>query len=277
VDAARGAAQRDKTPNAEEEKLGRNRPMMQPAVEREKDRAPQSEQTARGGDDGNVQKTPVARASFLHAQVTFSAPRGPHPGSFGLRCAFEGLCRTARTSPTVEDGARLMERVRARDPVAFEHIYDAYHRLVFGIALRMLTDTTMAEDLTQSVFLKIWTSPESFREGNFSAWLSRVTRNRALDVLRSRAAHMPAEIPADIPSEGNLDDIVFAKIDSQRVRAALAALPDEQRSLIEMGFFAGVTHEEIARRTSIPLGTVKTRIRSGLRRLRGDLQGAVSR
>jgi RNA polymerase sigma-70 factor (ECF subfamily) len=170
-----------------------------------------------------------------------------------------------------------MERVRARDPVAFEHIYDAYHRLVFGIALRMLTDTTMAEDLTQSVFLKIWTSPESFREGNFSAWLSRVTRNRALDVLRSRASHMPAEIPADIPTEGNLDDIVFAKIDSQRVRAALAALPEEQRSPIEMGFFAGITHEEIARRTGIPLGTVKTRIRSGLRRLRGDLQSAVSR
>jgi len=88
---------------------------------------------------------------------------------------------------------------------------------------------------------------------------------------------MPAEIPADIPSEGNLDDVVFAKIDSQRVRAALATLPDEQRSLIEMGFFGGITHEEIARRTSIPLGTVKTRIRSGLRRLRSTLQSAVSR
>lgn len=170
-----------------------------------------------------------------------------------------------------------MERLRARDPVAFEHLYDAYHRLVFGIALRMLSDTTMAEDLTQSVFLKIWSSPEAFRDGNFSAWLARVTRNRALDVLRSRAAHSASEIPADIPAEGNIDDIVFSKIDSQRVRSALAALPDEQRSPIEMGFFGGITHEEIARRTGIPLGTVKTRIRTGLRRLRGDLQSAVSR
>ncbi len=170
-----------------------------------------------------------------------------------------------------------MERIRARDPASFEHLYDTYHRLVFGIALRMLTDMTMAEDLTQTVFLKIWTSPDSFREGNFSAWLSRVTRNRALDVLRSRAARSEAEIPADIAMDGTIDDVVFAKIDSQRVRTALAALPDEQRSAIEMGFFGGITHEEIARQTGIPLGTIKTRIRSGLRRLRGDLQSAVSR
>ena len=190
---------------------------------------------------------------------------------------FEGLRRAARTSPTVEDGARLMERIRARDPVAFELLYDAYHRLVFGIALRMLTDTTMAEDLTQSVFLKIWSSPDSFRDGNFGAWLSRVTRNRSLDVLRSRASHPQGEIPADIPMDGTIDDVVFAKIDSQRVRSALAGLPDEQRAPIEMGFFGGVTHEEIARRTGIPLGTIKTRIRTGLHRLRDDLRGAISR
>ena len=104
-----------------------------------------------------------------------------------------------------------------------------------------------------------------------------MTRNRALDILRSRAARTETEIPADIPTEGTIDEIVFAKIDSQRVRLALAALPEEQRAPIEMGFFGGVTHEEIARRTGIPLGTVKTRIRSGLRRLRSDLQSAVSR
>jgi RNA polymerase sigma-70 factor (ECF subfamily) len=170
-----------------------------------------------------------------------------------------------------------MERLRARDAAAFERLYDAYHRLVFGIALRMLNDTTMAEDLTQSVFLKIWTSPDAFRDGNFSAWISRVTRNRALDVLRSRASQTAGEIPSDIPVDGAIDDLVFAKIDSQRVRTALAALPDEQRAPIEMGFFGGITHEEIARRTGIPLGTVKTRIRSGLRRLRGELQSTVSR
>ncbi|MFN2460412.1 MAG: RNA polymerase sigma factor [Candidatus Velthaea sp.] len=177
----------------------------------------------------------------------------------------------------MDDGARLMERLRQRDAAAFESLYDAYHRLVFGIALRMLGEATMAEDLTQSVFLKLWTAPDAFREGNFSAWLARVTRNRALDALRSRSLHAAADIPADIAVEGSVDDMVFSRLDSQIVRSALAELPEEQRVPIEMGFFAGITHEQIAQRTGVPLGTIKTRIRSGLRRLRGDLTTAVSR
>jgi RNA polymerase sigma-70 factor, ECF subfamily len=177
----------------------------------------------------------------------------------------------------VEDGARLMERVRARDVEAFEALYNGYHRLVFGIALRIASDATLAEDVTQSVFLKLWSAPEAFREGNFPGWLSRVTRNRALDVVRSRANRPNAEIPADIPAETSTDATVFARIDAQRVRGALSALSEEQRTPIELGFFAGITHEEIAQRTGIPLGTIKTRIRTGLRRLRESLNEAVSR
>jgi RNA polymerase sigma-70 factor, ECF subfamily len=177
----------------------------------------------------------------------------------------------------VEDGARLMERVRARDVEAFEQLYDGYHRLVFGIALRIASDAALAEDVTQSIFLKLWSSPETFREGNFAGWLSRVTRNRALDVVRSRANRPLGEIPADIPAEASTDATVFALIDAQRVRGALSALSEEQRTPIEMGFFSGITHEEIAQRTGIPLGTVKTRIRTGLRRLRETLNEAVSR
>ncbi|HEV8022220.1 MAG TPA: sigma-70 family RNA polymerase sigma factor [Candidatus Lustribacter sp.] len=177
----------------------------------------------------------------------------------------------------MEDGARLMERVRARDVDAFEQLYNGYHRLVFGIALRIAADATLAEDVTQSIFLKLWSSPETFREGNFAGWLSRVARNGALDVVRSRANRPLGEIPADIPAELSTDATVFANIDAQRVRGALSALSDEQRTPIEMGFFAGITHEEIASRTGIPLGTVKTRIRTGLRRMREALNEAVSR
>lgn len=177
----------------------------------------------------------------------------------------------------MDPGVRLMDRVRARDAAAFESLYDGYHRLVFGIGLRMLGDPAMAEDVTQAVFLKIWTAPEGFRGGSFVAWVSRVTRNRALDVLRSRALRPESEIPADLPTEGALDDDVFERIDAQRVRDALATLPREQRELIEMGFFGGVTHHELARRTDTPLGTVKTRIRSGLRRMRAALGEPVSR
>ena len=168
-----------------------------------------------------------------------------------------------------------MARVAARDAAAFERLYDLYNRLVHGIAVRMLGDATAAEDLTQSVFLKIWSAPEAFRGGNFGAWISRVARNRALDMLRSRATRSEGELPVDLPLDETLADVVFANIDGIQVRGALMQLPEEQRVLIEMGFFEGVTHEEIARRTATPLGTVKTRIRAGLRKLRGELESVV--
>jgi RNA polymerase sigma-70 factor, ECF subfamily len=175
----------------------------------------------------------------------------------------------------VVDADRLMARVRERDVTAFEAVYDGFHRLVYGIAFKMLGDPSAAEDLAQAVFLKVWSSPEAFGGGNFGAWIARVTRNRALDVLRSRATRPETEMPADIPLEGSLDESVFARLDGERVRSALAALPDEQRRPIELGFFGGMTHDEIARRSELPLGTVKTRIRAGLKKLRVSLEGSV--
>jgi len=168
-----------------------------------------------------------------------------------------------------------MARVRRREVAAFEAIYDGYHRLVYGIAFKMLQDGNAAEDVTQAVFLKVWSAPEAFGGGNFGAWLARVTRNRVLDTLRSRAARPEGEMPVDIPLGGSLEEAVFARIDGERVREALASLPDEQRAPIELGFFGGISHEEIARRTVTPLGTVKTRIRSGLRKLRSALETSV--
>jgi len=168
-----------------------------------------------------------------------------------------------------------MARVRERDVTAFEAVYDGFHRLVYGIAFKMLGDPSAAEDLAQAVFLKVWSSPEAFGGGNFGAWIARVTRNRALDVLRSRATRPETEMPADIPPEGSLDETVFARLDGERVRSALAALPYDQRRPIELGFFGGMTHDEIARRSELPLGTVKTRIRAGLKQLRISLEGSV--
>ncbi len=169
-----------------------------------------------------------------------------------------------------------MERVRARDASAFETLYDAYHRLVYGVALRMLGDATGAEDLTQAVFMKLWSSPTIFQDGNFAAWIARVARNRSLDILRSRAVRSQIELPESIPVEEQIEDVAFAHLNAEKVRAALSRLPNEQREPIELGFFSGITHEEIAKRTGIPLGTIKTRIRAGLRRLRGELDGVVA-
>jgi len=169
-----------------------------------------------------------------------------------------------------------MERVRARDADAFEALYDRYHRLVYGVALRVLSDAPSAEDVTQAIFMKLWTNPSIFTVGNFSAWIVRVARNRALDALRARAARPEEELPQTLCAEDALEDAALAQIDAQTLRSALAQLPEEQRRLIELGFFGGVTHHEMARTTGVPLGTVKTRIRSGLRRLRAALDGVVS-
>ena len=176
----------------------------------------------------------------------------------------------------MEDASRLMERVRARDADAFEVLYDEYHRLVYGLAVRVLSDAAAAEDVTQAVFLKIWSDPELFRGGNFGAWIARVARNRAFDVLRSRTAHAESALSQALPIDEALEDTAMARLDGERVREALAGLPREQREPIELGFFGGASQEQIARQTGLPLGTVKTRIRTGLRKLRTVLTGAVT-
>jgi RNA polymerase sigma-70 factor (ECF subfamily) len=175
----------------------------------------------------------------------------------------------------MQDASRLMERVRARDADAFESLYDRYHALVYGLALRVLADPSAAEDVTQNVFLKIWTAPDAFRSGNLEGWLARVARNRAIDVLRSKKLRSESELSESIPAESTLEQTAMERLDGERARAAMGRLPDEQRSLLELGFFGGMTHDAIARQTGLPLGTVKTRIRSGLRRLRELLHVTV--
>ena len=162
------------------------------------------------------------------------------------------------------------------DADAFEALYDKYSRLVYGVAFRVLADAAAAEDVTQGVFLKIWRSPDAFRGGNLEGWLVRVARNAAIDVVRARTARPEVEFPASLPEEETLEETAFAKLENERVRRAVAELAEGERALIELGFFGGVTHQELARRTGIPLGTVKTRIRTALRKLRAMLEGAVT-
>jgi RNA polymerase sigma-70 factor (ECF subfamily) len=169
------------------------------------------------------------------------------------------------------DGAEIMALVAQRDIAAFEQLYDAYWRLVFGIGLRILGDVCSAEDLTESVFLTLWRSPDSFKAGNLGGWICRVARNRALDVLRYRSTHAERAISSDIGLDIPIDELVAMRMDAERLRKAMSLLPQTQRELLELGFFDGLTHEEIARNAAIPLGTAKSRIRAGIRRLRAAL------
>jgi len=168
-----------------------------------------------------------------------------------------------------------MARIRERDVRAFEELYERFKYIVYGIGSRMLGSDQAAEDVVQAVFMKAWSRPDAFREGNLTAWMARVTRNHCLDVLRSRANRSETLLHEDLPLEGAFDEEIFARIDGDRVRAALSHLSEEERRPIEMGFFEGVTHAEISALTGIPLGTIKSRIRTGLRHLREQLEGIV--
>ncbi len=168
----------------------------------------------------------------------------------------------------------LVERMWDGDVDAFEVLYDRYHRLVYGVALRMSGDSRIAEDVSQTVFLKLWRSYERYARGNLAGWLTRVTRNQTIDVVRR--LHLAASTSAlePVSSEVVLEDVcdrLEASWGRLAIVRALEQLRKEERVPIELGFFNGLTHVEIAHEIGVPLGTVKTRIRSGLQRLRSLL------
>jgi RNA polymerase sigma-70 factor (ECF subfamily) len=170
-----------------------------------------------------------------------------------------------------------VERLEAGDQAAFAALYDRYAPLVYGIAKRILDDPTQAEDVTQSVFTMLWTRPHVFSGGSFGAWISRVARNAALDVVRSAAVRTrEPEMPQDLVADDDLEEEVFSRIQSSAVSAALATLPYEQKEAIEQAYFRGLSYSQVATRVGAPLGTVKSRIRAGLRRLWDALQGQAA-
>src|ERR1700681_4207316 len=124
------------------------------------------------------------------------------------------------------DDAMLAKRVAEGDHHSFALLYDRYGALVFGIAKRVLGIREQAEDVTQSIFLQIWTRPEMFAGGNFAAWVARVARNASLDVLRSAAVRKREPVlPLDLPAEGALEEQVFDRVRASALTAAVAALP----------------------------------------------------
>jgi RNA polymerase sigma-70 factor (ECF subfamily) len=168
-------------------------------------------------------------------------------------------------SPNTRDDAALIARLRAGDENAMSDLYDRYSGVVYGVALRVLRDATAAEDLLQEVFLQLWRRPQSFNadRGRLAPWLAVIARNRAIDVLRKRPAEEDiSELP--ITSTVDLEDTALQRLAVDKVRGVVAALPAEQRKALEMAFFEGMTHTEIAAKTGEPLGTIKTRIRSAL-------------
>ena len=168
-------------------------------------------------------------------------------------------------TPKNQAEASLIERICSGDDTAMADMYDRYSGIVYGVALRVLGDASAAEDVLQEVFLQLWRNPQAFDadRGKLPAWLAVIARNRAIDHLRKRP---PEDDIADLPiSTGvDLEDEAAQRLAVEKIRGVLSQLPKDQRRAMEMAFFEGMTHSEIAARTGEPLGTVKTRIRSAL-------------
>jgi RNA polymerase sigma-70 factor (ECF subfamily) len=165
--------------------------------------------------------------------------------------------------------AALVTRLCGGDQNAMADLYERYSGIVYGVALRVLGDTTAAEDVLQEIFLQLWRRPQAYNadRGGLAPWLAVIARNRAIDVLRKRP---PEEDLNELPVAVGIDleDVAAQRLAVEKVRRAIAQLPQEQRNALEMAFFEGLTHSEIANKTGEPLGTVKTRIRSALMAVR---------
>lgn len=176
---------------------------------------------------------------------------------------------------TAGSDAHLVGAIRRREQVALTALYDRYSGLVYTLALRILGDRGLAEEVVQDVFLRCWDRAETFqlRRGSVAAWLLGITRNRAIDVLRGRLHHArQREQPAyDLPGlpdpawQGDLGDAMALR---DAVSNALSTLPQAQRQVIELAYYGGLTQSDIARLLGEPLGTVKTRTHAGMERLR---------
>jgi RNA polymerase sigma-70 factor (ECF subfamily) len=165
----------------------------------------------------------------------------------------------------------LLARVVKKDEAALATLYDRYSRLVFAEASRILRDKGAAEEILQDIFYQVWRTAEKFdpQRGSLPGWLLVVTRNRAISKLRRRSTAADDELNENaVASTISLESAASQNQLLGRVRGAMESLPEGQREAIELAYFEGMTHSEIASRTGEALGTVKTRIRSALEVLR---------
>jgi RNA polymerase sigma-70 factor, ECF subfamily len=173
----------------------------------------------------------------------------------------------------------LMARVRNRDQGALTELYERHGRMVYSIALKFLRDPSRAEDLAHDVFLVVWEQPDRYRPevGPFAPWFYRVARNRAIDILRrAKRESQPGDqnvfemlLPDTDPDPA---DQATVRVETQRAQVALRELPENQRAVIELAYFSGMTQREMAEYLGEPLGTIKTRVRTGLKKLREILE-----
>lgn len=197
---------------------------------------------------------------------------------------WEGIIATPTADATrlAADDRAALERMARGDQAGLAELYDRHGRLVYSLVLRVVRDQGDAEDVTQEVFTQAWRQASRFQagRGTVAAWLVTLARTRAIDLWRKRRVRpqlMDEAAPPDRSDEGPLQDLrLVTDEQASSIRQALHRLPTLQRTAIELAFFDGLTHTEIASELELPLGTVKTRVRQGLLRLRDHLMGTAS-
>jgi RNA polymerase sigma-70 factor (ECF subfamily) len=190
-----------------------------------------------------------------------------------------------QTTGNVETDLALFDRIARADAGALGELYDRHSRVLHGLIWRILRDTNESEEVLQDVFVRVWKKADTYDAvlGTPLAWLVRIARNRAIDRLRARRSRPVSAADDDALDTLRSDDtgapspeqIAWTSEQGRAVRAALAHLVPEQRVLIEHAFFLGYTQSELAARFGLPLGTVKTRVRTGMLAMREHLQDVV--
>jgi RNA polymerase sigma-70 factor, ECF subfamily len=186
---------------------------------------------------------------------------------------------TSRQSPEVPPDAALVQRLLRRDVGAFEQLYERHSRIVYSLVLRILRQGSTAEEVVQDIFLQVWRNSAQYdaNRGPFIPWLLTLARNRALDHLRLKSERQrrredQAEVLPQAAAAPQFEQALDEKRRAERVRSLITSLPLQQRRAIELAYFDGMSHSEIATALQEPLGTVKSWIRNALLRMKEELR-----
>ena len=180
--------------------------------------------------------------------------------------------------PDKTDDMKLVERIAAGDAEALGELYDRYGRVAFGVLYRMLPGPEAAEEVAQDAFHSVWRQARSYRpeRGSVRTWLLAICRNAAIDWRRTRGKRLEREVSidaaADLLGDARVEERVVSAMRAERVRKIVGELPKEQREVLALAFWGGYSQSEIAARTDTPLGTVKSRVRLAMNKLRQSLE-----
>lgn len=217
----------------------------------------------------------VARNCVMLAFDTY--PHAPAPPPIGLAPALlKGRHDIAPPPPSLSEQTRWMLAVRDhRDKAAFAQLFDFYAPRLKGVLMRGGATSARAEDVVQDVMLTLWRKAHMFdpERAQVSAWVYRIARNRNVDLARKAARAVPQELAPEPDAEPDAAQSLALEQEAAQLRIALSRLKPDQKALIEQAYLGELTHSEITAQTGLPLGTVKSRIRLGLERLRHELKG----